>query len=245
MSYPILYSLQHCPYAMRARLGMVLAEQSVWLRAIVLKNKPKEMLEVSPKGTVPVLVLANNLLEDENVEHTNYRVRRVKDYGVIDESLDIMLWALTKNDPQNLLYSHQPQILPEMLSLIVYFDHDFTEKLDKYKSAKRYHDNDKDTYRHACENDIVRLEKRLSQHQYLMGDQLSLADYAVLSIIRKFSKVERQWYLNSPYPRLKGWLKSLIESAIFSKVMVKYPLWLAGNEELIFGYPNGLKKKPK
>ncbi len=84
---PILYSLQHCPYAMRARLGILLAQQPVMLRAITMYGKPDEMLTASPKGTVPVLVVDSNL--------------------VIDESLDIMLWALTRNDPQNLLYSHQ------------------------------------------------------------------------------------------------------------------------------------------
>jgi len=99
MKLPILYSLQNCPYAMRARLAILLARQTVMLRAIVMQNKPAEMLALSPKGTVPVLVL-----ESENKKY------------VIDESLDIMLWALNINDPENLLYSQDADALAEMLS---------------------------------------------------------------------------------------------------------------------------------
>ncbi|PHS18554.1 MAG: glutathione S-transferase [Kangiella sp.] len=223
MNYPILYSLQHCPYAMRARMGILLSEQVVHLRAIVLKNKPTEMLIASPKGTVPVLVIKNEAGSSSKV---------------IDESLDVMLWALKQSDPTNLLYSHQPEMLDEMLNLISLFDTEFKSNLENYKSAKRYHDTNKVEHRESCEVYINQLEQRLSQSQYLMGKSLSLVDYAILPFIRRFAKIERQWYLSSPYPKLQKWLKSHLESPLFSKVMRKYPLWLENHEEVMFGKMN-------
>ncbi|MBV1911445.1 MAG: glutathione S-transferase [Kangiellaceae bacterium] len=223
MSYPILYSLQHCPYAMRARMGVLLSEQPVYLRAIILKNKPREMLEASPKGTVPVLVFDN---QDSS---------KLK---VIDESLDVMLWALRKNDPSNLLYSNQPDMLKEMLYLIILFDTEFKPCLERYKSAKRYHGSNREDCRLACEKYIALLEKMLYENKYVVGEQLSLVDYAILPYIRQFARVERQWYLASPYPKTKHWLKSHLESPVFSKIMKKYPLWLEGHDVVIFGGAN-------
>ncbi|MFT6733830.1 MAG: glutathione S-transferase [Polaribacter sp.] len=223
MNYPVLYSLQHCPYAMRARIGILLSNQCVQLKAIVLKEKPDDMLLASPKGTVPVLVLKN-----EVGTHST----------IIDESLDIMLWALKKSDPNNLLFSHQPNMLAEMLSLISLFDTEFKSNLNQYKSAKRYHESNKLECRHASEKYINLLEQRLNQNQYLMGDTLSLVDFAILPFIRQFARVERQWYLNSPYPKLQQWLKSHLESSLFSKAMRKYPLWLNNHEVLLFGNKN-------
>ncbi len=220
MNYPILYSLQHCPYAMRARIGIILAKTGVRLRAIVLKDKPVEMLAVSAKGTVPVLVIENEVDNSPKI---------------IDESLDIMLWALKLNDPGNLLYSHQPEKITEMLDLISLFDIEFKSNLEKYKSAKRYHEANRVEYRQSCEKHIRQLEQRLSQSPFLMGETLSLVDYAILPFIRQFAKIERQWYLSSSYPKLKHWLKAHLESPLFSKVMRKYPLWSDNQEDIIFG----------
>lgn len=223
MNYPVLYSLQHCPYAMRARMGIILAEQCVRLRAIVLKDKPIEMLKASPKGTVPVLVI-------ESEAGTNPIV--------IDESLDVMLWALNQNDPNNFLYSEQPEMLNNMLDLISIYDIEFKSHLENYKSAKRYHEDNKVGYRETCEKYIIQLENRLNQHQYLVGESLSLVDFAILPFIRQFAKVERQWYLSRPYPKVQNWLKSHLELPLFSKVMRKYPLWLENHEEVLFGNMN-------
>ncbi len=223
MNYPILYSLQHCPYAMRARMGILLSEQRVRLRPIVLKDKPNQMLKASPKGTVPVLVI-------ESESGTNSIV--------IDESLDVMLWALKQSDPSNLLYSEQPEMLSKMLDLISIYDVEFKSHLENYKSAKRYHDDNKVEYREICEKYISDLEERLNQHQYLMGESLSLVDFAILPFIRRFAKIERQWYLSSPYPKLQCWLKSHLDSLLFSKVMRKYPLWLESHEEILIGSTN-------
>ena len=215
MQHPVLYSLQNCPYAMRARMGLLLAQQPVMLRAIVMKNKPADMLAASPKGTVPVLVLT--------------------DESVIDESLDIMLWALRKNDPSNLLYSENPSAFPAMLTLINSNDNKFTSALSKYKHAVRYHETSEVYYRRQCEIFIIELEQRLAAHDYLMGMTPSLADYAILPFIRQFARVDRQWYLQAPYPHLRLWLNAHLQSQPFSQAMTNYPLWLDNHEECLFG----------
>lgn len=221
MPQPILYSLQNCPYAMRARLGILLAKQPVMLRAIDLRHKPPEMLATSPKGTVPVLVIDDTDNPDQPT--------------VIDESLDIMLWALNLSDPDNLLYSDVPDQLPWMLSLIGRFDNEFKKHLEDYKSAKRYHEESKTDHRQQCEAFIIELDNRLSKHQYLMGDKPSLVDYAVLPYIRQFSRVERQWYIQTPYRHLQHWLKQHLTSLLFSQAMIKHPLWLDNQQSFLIG----------
>ena len=218
MTLPILYSLQNCPYAMRARLAILLAQQTVMLRAIVMQHKPAEMMALSPKGTVPVLVLA--------CENKQY---------VIDESLDIMLWALNLNDPENLLYSQNTDVLEEMLQIIDENDAQFKPNLEQYKRAKRFHGNDEEHCRLLCEPFIQRLESRLAQHEFLMGATPSLLDYALLPFIRQFSRVNRQLYLQGPYTHLQRWLSHHLQSRLFSRAMLKYPLWLENHEECLFG----------
>ena len=222
MTLPILYSLQNCPYAMRARLAILLAQQKVQLRAITMKDKPAEMLSASPKGTVPVLIL------DSDSETENKK-------KVIDESLDVMLWALNRNDPENLLYSQQKNALPEMLKIIEENDKNFKPNLEQYKRAKRFHGEDEEQCRLQCEPFIQQLEYRLSQHEFLMGPTPSLLDYALLPFIRQFSRVNRQLYLQGPYTHLQRWLSHHLQSRLFSKAMIKYPLWLDNHEECIFG----------
>ena len=215
MQYPILYSLQHCPYAIRARMALLLAKQPVLLRAIVLKNKPTEMLQVSPTGTVPLLVF--------------------DDSSIIDESLDIMIWALEQNDPNNLLCRDNPDIFPEMLALINKYDNEFKTWLEKYKCAKRYHETSKIDYRQQCELFIIQLEQRLSNHAFIIGSNPSLVDYAVLPFIRQFARVDRKWYIESPYPNLQGWLQAHLQSPLFSKTMTKYPLWTDTHKAFLIG----------
>lgn len=213
---PILYSLRNCPYAMRARLAIYKTKQPVLLRDLVLSNKPAEMLIASPKGTVPVVVL--------------------NDGEVIEESLDVMLWALQTSDPENLLYNENQAALPQMLSIINEFDNDFKASLEAYKCAKRYQENNVVECRLACEQFIERLELRLINTQYLMSDKESLLDIALMPFIRQFARVERQWYLQSPYPKVRQWLNSYLQSALFTKVMAKHPLWADRQENVVFGF---------
>ncbi len=220
---PILYSLRNCPYAMRARMAIFKSKQTILLRDLILTNKPQEMLEASPKGTVPVLVLA--------------------DGTVIDESLDVMLWALHESDPQDLLHnqqlsskeSTQESYLSEILTLINVFDNEFKTCLEQYKCAKRYQEDNIEECRLACQDYLQKLEQRLSMHKFFMSDRESLADIAILPFIRQFARVERQWYLQSPYPLVREWLNHYLQSSMFSKVMTKHPLWLDSQQAVVLG----------
>ncbi|MGF1749691.1 MULTISPECIES: glutathione S-transferase [Vibrio] len=211
---PILYSLQHCPYAMRARIAIYRAQQRVLIRAIKLNNKPRDMLEASPKGSVPVLVLGPTVLE---------------------ESLEIMLWALAQSDADDLLDSTQPQSLPEMVDLISNFEAEFVPALEAYSCAKRYHDDNLDACRKACEAVLSTLEERLSKQSFLFSESESVLDIAIMPFIRKFARIERQWYLQSPYPNLRRWLDNYLQSRMFSKVMEKHELWLENQNDVYFG----------
>ncbi|EDQ00889.1 putative glutathione S-transferase [Shewanella benthica KT99] len=216
---------------MRARLGLLLAKQKVMLKAVVTKNKSAEMLAFSPKGTVPVLVLEDHGevgLEAESVDKS-------KPPRIIDESVDIMLWALNINDPDDLLLSQTPAALPVMLELISYNDKVFEPLLEQYKDAKRYHKDTEADLRTECESFIQALELRLSQHKYLMGDNLSLLDFALLPFVRQFARVDRHWYLQSPYPLLRQWLKDHLNRPLFSRMMKKFPLYLETGEAYPFG----------
>ena len=210
MPLPILYSLRNCPYAMRARIGIHKAQLQIDLREVNLKQKPAEMLAASPKGTVPILVLENNQQSPT----------------VIDESLEVMLWALVENDPDNLLHSFDQSALPMMLAIITLFDDEFKTCLNTYKAARRYREDNVIECRQACEVFIQELENRLHQGPFLMSAQESLADIALIPFIRQFAKVERQWYLQAPYPRVRQWLNYYLQSAMFTKVMAKHEFWV-------------------
>jgi len=220
---PILYSLRNCPFAMRARLAIFRSQTQVILRSIVLNNKPADMLTASPKGTVPVLVIPPTITLENKAENG-------KSEQVIDESFDVMVWALTQNDPDDLLHSQDPAASADMFALVAKFDNEFKAALEDYKAAKRYHEDNLIEYRQVCESYIADLEQRLTAHSFLVSNQESLADLAILPFIRQFAKVERQWYLQSPYPNLQKWLNSYLQSLMFSKVMVKHPLYLSSDE---------------
>lgn len=226
---PVLYSLQNCPYAMRARLVLMLAQQKVRLRAVSLKDKPAEMLLISPKGTVPILVIENSRNSDYDQVDQMYKEQ------VIDESLAIMLWALEQNDSENLLYSHDENALAEMLKIIEESDAEFKPTLEKYKRAKRYHGNDLEACRLECEPFIQELEQRLAQHEFFMGSTPSLLDYALLPFIRQFSRVNKPVFSHDRYTNLRRWLSYHLQSRLFSRAMFKYPLWLDNHEECILG----------
>jgi glutathione S-transferase len=227
MALPILYSLRNCPYAMRARLAIFKSKQPVALRDVVLTDKPAEMILASAKATVPILVLAQTSAFSGGIgEEASTKV--------IDESLDIMLWALHNADPNDLLHSAEPKMLTQMLQLITDFDIEFKTRLEAYKCAKRYHENNLNDCRVACEVYIQQLETRLTEHEFLFSAKESLADIALLPFIRQFARIERQWYLQSPYPNLQRWLNNYLQSPMFTKVMAKHPLWLEHGEEVVF-----------
>ena len=221
-SLPVLYSLRNCPYAMRARIAIFYSAKPVELRDLVLSNKPEAMLLASPKGTVPVIVLSDSELAEPK-------------QTVIEESIDIMLWALGESDPDDLLNRQHPEAFAEMLKLIHLFDHDFKTCLEAYKCAKRYKENNITQCRVACESFIEILEQRLAKQTFLMSSKPSLLDIALLPFIRQFARVERQWYLQSPYPQVRAWLNNYLQSPMFTKVMAKFPLWSPNNDIVLFG----------
>ena len=149
--------------------------------------------------------------------------------------LAVMLWALNETDPDDLLHKQNEHSLSVMLELINTFDTEFKAYLEQYKCAKRYKENNIDECRALCEQLIQVLEDRLKNHNFLFSDWESLADIALLPFIRQFARVERQWYLQSPYPNVRNWLNNYLQSPMFTKVMAKYPLWLDNHEVVLFG----------
>ncbi len=202
---PILYSFRRCPYAMRARLAIAYAGVAVELREVELRNKPQAMLLISPKATVPVLQLESG--------------------RVLDESLDIMLWALQQNDPEHWLNAAG---LGHAKALIQRNDEQFKYYLDRYKYADRYPAYSELYYRQQGELFLAELEDLLTQRAYLCGEYFSLADAALLPFIRQFCAVDPIWFKSSPYPLIRQWLNNFLASSLFEQVMTKYPCWQAG-----------------
>lgn len=214
MSSPILYSFRRCPYAMRARLAIAYSGTRVELREVVLKDKPASLIQISPKATVPVLVKT--------------------DQTVIDESIDIMKWALMQNDPQNwyqALSQHQQQLAEQLIN---YNDGEFKFYLDRYKYADRFPEQTELFYREQGELFLQRLESLLMQHRYLLGESQTWADMAILPFIRQFASVNKEWFDNAQYPKLQLWLQQFIESSLFKLIMPKFKQWHDGDEVIQF-----------
>lgn len=210
-----LYSFRRCPYAMRARLAIVLAELKVELREIVLKNKPAQMLAISPKGTVPVLELVE----------TDGSSRRV-----IEESRDILQWALEQHDPQAVL-----DVEPASAqALIEQNDNEFKHWLDRYKYSDRYPELSQLEYRERGEVFLQVLETLLAKHRYLLGDTISSADIGIMPFVRQFAHVDQEVFYQLPYPHLQQWLKDWLQHPAFQQVMVKLPAWQEGDPLVVF-----------
>jgi glutathione S-transferase len=206
MYLPVLYSYRRCPYAMRARMALHFAGIQVEMREIALKNKPQHMLEVSPKGTVPILVLANG--------------------SVIDESLDIMRWALTQKDSEDWQMADDVILQQAAASLIAENDAIFKQALDRYKYAIRYPEQPLEFYRAEGEVFLDKLEGLLKQTAHLCRNSRSLADIAIFPFVRQFAAVDEAWFVHASYPKLRAWLNELVQSALFLSVMEKQPTWI-------------------
>lgn len=213
MPYPVLYSFRRCPYAMRARLALRVSGIKVALREVVLADKPQALLDCSAKATVPVLV--------------------VDDGRVIDESLDIMHWALRQNDPQHWL-SPDAAAQAETQRLVDENDQVFKVHLDHYKYADRYPDKPGEFYRAEGERFLMELESKLSDSPYLLGGQPTLADMAILPFIRQFAHVDFDWFQQSRYVHLQAWLSGLLQAPLFTGVMGKYSRWREDDEIVLF-----------
>lgn len=214
MTRPVFYTFRRCPYAMRARLALLATGTQVELREVLLRDKAPEFLDASPSATVPTLV-----------QH---------DGSVLDESLDIMLWALDLDDPQGWL-NPDTGSLADMLVLIEEMDGPFKTHLDRYKYATRYEDCDPIAERTKASDILRQLETRLQPAGWLFGTQVSLADMAILPFIRQFANTDRAWFDGQDWPALKRWLMDFESSERFAAVMHKYPQWHAGDEVTLFG----------
>ncbi|CAM8420380.1 Gst Glutathione S-transferase [Candidatus Methylopumilus universalis] len=194
---PRLYTYRRCPYAIRSRLALHQANIDYESIEISLKDKSSELLALSPKGTVPVLV-------DVNGE-------------VIEESLEIMLWALNQNDPACWLLNDENI----SCKLIDENDLNFKKNLDRYKYADRFPEHSKEYYRSQCEIFLNLLNDKLQANHYLMAERITFADVAIFPFIRQFALVDEDWFLNSKYQELKKWLNDFKNTEMFQEVMKK------------------------
>ena len=200
MADAVLYSFRRCPYAMRARMALSVSGARYEHREVVLRDKPPQMLEVSPKGTVPVLVTAEG--------------------EVLEESLDIMRWALGRSDPEGWLDRDDP-------ALVETNDGAFKHHLDRYKYATRYEGAKPEEHRAAAMEILARLDRRLDENAYLCGTKRGFADIAIFPFIRQFANADRAWFDAQDLPRLQAWLAGLVDSELFAGVMHKHPQWKA------------------
>ena len=197
MNKPVLYSFRRCPYAMRARMALASSGIEPEFREVKLREKPAEMLEASPKGTVPVLVLA--------------------DGTVIDESIDVMRWALSQNDPDNWLEGAD-------FGLIETNDGPFKHHLERYKYSAR-HGTDAEEHRAACLAILQDLDERICTGPYLHGTAPGLTDAAIMPFVRQFAATDREWFDAQPIPNVRRWLDTMLGSELFKAVMVKRDQW--------------------
>ncbi|AMQ83521.1 MULTISPECIES: glutathione S-transferase [Pseudomonas] len=191
-----LYSFRRCPYAMRARMALRYSGVPVEIVEVSLKAKPAEMLAISPKGTVPVLDA---------------------DGQVIDESLEIMRWALAQHDPDDWLLGGDSRIA----ELIEANDRVFKIHLNRYKYAERYPEQPMEVYRAEGALFLQKLDELLEGRDYLLANHPSLADIALLPFVRQFAHVDRDWFAQTPYVRLQAWLQRFLESELFTGIMKK------------------------
>ena len=198
---PILYSFRRCPYAIRARMAIAYASINLEIREVSLANKPPEMTHISPKGTVPVLQLDNR---------------------IIDESIEVMAWALEQSDPDNWLALDLQQ---QQQTLIEENDNSFKAWLDKYKYWDRFPEQSQQAYRGQAENFISKLDKNLNEQRYLLGNKICVADMAIFPFIRQFAFVDKDWFDQTNYLGLQRWLGEILDSPLFTQVMKKHSVW--------------------
>ena len=199
---PLLYSYRRCPYAMRARMALAYAGIPVEIREISLKEKPPSMVAISPKATVPVMQYGNLVLE---------------------QSLDIMRWALSQHDPDGWLTDENNIAVN---TLIEVNDGSFKKILDQYKYPSRFPEvNPVDLLTSALNQHLRPLNNQLKKTEFLLGAKLSMADVAIFPFIRQFHMVDETLFSLYQLEDLKKWLNDCIESDLFLSIMQKHPVW--------------------
>ncbi len=211
---PILYSFRRCPYAIRARMALKYSQTNVVLREVKLSSKPENMLAISPKGTVPVLQLPDNI--------------------ILEESMDIIHWALSHQDPEDWLLRQNDGLRSKALTLISDNDQHFKKQLDLYKYADRHPERPATYYRQTAMAFLQQLEGYLLQNNYLINKHISIADIAIFPFIRQFAFVDKDWFDQSKLPGLQTWLQQFIDSELFASCMEKHPPWTSEQPAVIF-----------
>ncbi|MDW3225228.1 MAG: glutathione S-transferase [Paracoccaceae bacterium] len=208
--HPIFWTFRRCPYAMRARLALLSSGVRVEVREILLKDKPQAFLETSASATVPALRLGDR---------------------VLDESSEIMIWALEQNDPQRLL-----DMPKDGWNLIAANDGPFKAALDHTKYASRYPELDIEAERQKAADFLKDLDERLKGKTWLFGERPTLADQAILPFVRQFANIDRAWFDAQDWVSLRDWLNRFTKGEAFAKIMIKYntwsksgpPIWIGG-----------------
>ena len=209
---PILFSFRRCPYAMRARIAIKLCSLECEIREINLKLKNKEFLELSPKGTVPVLVLPDD--------------------KIIEESMDIIHWAISNNDPYNLKLKNL-EIYNKDMELISIFDNEFKYHLDRYKYNSRYKGINKEEHKYKARDLLVNLNNSLKEKQWLNGENISISDISILPFIRQYRIADIKWFDEKlELPNINRWLDKFLNSKIFNNVMKKYKIWETTDQKI-------------
>ncbi len=209
---PILYSFRRCPYAMRVRMALVYCNIQVELREVDLKNKPQDLVLLSPKATVPVLLKS--------------------DKSLLDESMDIIFWAMSVHDNDDWSkFTTKQQKIAKLL--IIENDTDFKKYLDKYKYSQRFPEHSEHYYRQQGEQFLNKLNDRLLVSEFLIKDSLSYVDIAIAPFIRQFANVDFEWFKQNQYQPLVKWLSRILNSRIFIVAMQKYPVWQS-EKKIIF-----------
>ena len=221
MNYPILYSFKRCPYAMRARMAIKLAGIKCEIREVRLNNKPDHMLKVSPKGTVPVLITKNK---------------------VIDESLDIINWVLSiDNVFEGNIEQNEIDLTEDLIKI---FDNKFKYHLDRYKYSTRYKDADLEFHRNQCLKILNNLESFISNSEWCFGDQLNKLDISILPFIRQFRIANSSWFdSQNEITKVKKLLNNFLDSKLFEEIMHTYQIWEEGAETSFFPAENYSSKK--
>ena len=212
--YPTLYSFRRCPYAMRARLALRLCKIECIIREISLKAKDREFLKVSPKGTVPVLVLPNG--------------------KVLEESLDIINWSLEQNDPNKLKVNDKltKQINEKYIQL---FDSDFKFHLDRYKYSSRYNISNSEIHRNKARNLLIEINAMLEGKDYIGGQYMSLLDISILPFVRQYRIADINWFDNHLGLRnINNWVNIFLNTEILASIMTKYKVWEKDDPPILF-----------
>ena len=209
MTTPILYSFRRCPYAMRARMALLQAGVAVELREVVLRDKPQAFLDVSPSASVPCLVTAGM---------------------VLDESLDVMKWALTRHDPEGWL------VMPDAgWDWIARADGPFKDALDRTKYTPRYPGVDPMAQREIASGFLDDLNAQIGLHTGMwIFDHETIADQAILPFVRQFAFIDKLWFDAQPWSALQAWLERYLASDRFQAIMPKYAKWVEGEAGIAF-----------